>query len=185
MKHGVFCTILVFSVLMPGLVHAHPETGLLPDAIAEMEYRIVLDITPNDIATRNKLGIVLYRKNKLQEAEKEFAEVLRVAPNDFDAHDGMGLVKFKETKTIEAVAWFQKAIVLNSEDTLVHHSLGLALEQLGRLQEAAASYRKGLEVNERLLHKGVNKGKELERKNTLLAALQNLQVRIKAAKGEP
>jgi Flp pilus assembly protein TadD len=170
---------------MPGLVHAHPETGLLPDAIAEMEYRIVLDITPTDINTRNKLGIVLYRKNKLQEAEKEFASVLRIAPNDFDAHDGMGLVKLKENKSSEAVAWFQKAIVLNSEDTLVHHSLGLALEQLGRLQEATASYRKGLEVNERLLRKGVNRSKELERKNTLIAALQNLQIRMKTAKEGP
>jgi Flp pilus assembly protein TadD len=163
--------------------HAHPETGILPDAIAEMEYRIVLDITPNDVNTRNKLGIVLYRKNKLQEAEREFAEVLRLAPADFDAHDGMGLVKLKGHRNAEAVVWFQKALLLNGEDSLVYHNLGLAFEQLGRFQEAEASYRKGLEVSEKLLRRGVNRHKEMERKNMLLAALQNLQTRIKTAKG--
>ncbi len=184
MKHGFLRTLLACSLcLVPGFSHAHPETGILPDAIAEMEYRIVLEITPNDIKTRNKLGIVYYRKNKLKEAEREFAEVLRAVPKDFDAHDGMGLVKLQEKKCAEAVTWFQKAIILNSEDTMVHHSLGLALEQLGRLQEAEASYRRGLEVNEQLIRKGMNKDKELERKNTLLAALQNLRTRMKSAKG--
>ncbi len=184
MKQGVLRTVLAGSLfIFPGFSHAHPETGLLPDAIAEMEYRIVLEITPKDLMTRNRLGIVLYRKNRLKEAEKEFAEVLRTAPNDFDAHDGMGLVKLKEMKCVEAVAWFKKAVSLNSEDTMVYHSLGLALEQLGRVREAEASYRKGLEVNDRLIGRGVNRDKELERKKTLLAALQNLLARMKPAKG--
>ena len=183
MKHKFIRLLLVCSLcLVPGFSYAHPETGLLPDAIAEMEYRIVLEITPNDIKTRNKLGIVYYRKNKLKEAEREFAEVLRAVPKDFDAHDGMGLMKLKQNKNDDAVAWLQKAIVLNGEDTLVHHSLGLALEQTGRLQEAEASYLKGLEVTERLISKGVNREKELERKKTLLGALQNLRIRMKSAK---
>ena len=183
MKQGFLRMLLASSLCLgPGFSHAHPETGLLPDAIAEMEYRIVLEIAPADIKTRNKLGIVYYRKNQLKEAEREFAEVLRAVPKDFDAHDGMGLVKLKENKSVEAVAWLQKAIVLNSEDTMVHHNLGLALEQTGRLREAEVSYLKGLEVNERLIRKGVNRDKELERKNTLLGALQNLRIRIKSAK---
>lgn len=182
MKHGFFPMLLACSLcLMPGLSHAHPETGLLPDAIAEMEYRIVLEITPNDIKTRNKLGIVYYRKNKLKEAEREFTEVLRAVPKDFDAHDGMGLVKLKENRNDDAVAWFQKAVLLNSEDTMVHHSLGIALEQTGRLKEAEGSYLKGLEVNERLIRKGANRDKELERKNLLLGALQKLWTRLKSA----
>ena len=182
MKQGFLRMLVACSLcLVPGFSHAHPETGLLPDAIAEMEYRIVLEITPTDIKTRNKLGIVYYRKNKLKEAEREFAEVLRAAPKDFDAHDGMGLVKLKENKNEDAVAWLQKAVALTSEDTMVHHSLGLALEQTGKLREAEASYLMGLEVNERLIRKGVNRDKELERKNTLLSALKNLRIRIKSA----
>lgn len=184
MKHALGPIILLWLVI-PGLAYAHPETGLLPDAIAETEYKIVLEINPRDIQTRNRLGIVLYRKNKLREAEREFGEVLRAAPKDFDAHDGMGLVRLKAGNSAEAIAWFRKAIALNSEDTMVYHSLGFALEQSGRLSEAEASYRRGLEVNERLLRKGVNREKETERKNTLLAALQGIRNRMKTSKGGP
>ncbi len=184
MRRGIlFLSLASTLFLFPRHSGAHPETGLLPDAIAEMEYRIVLEITPGDIATRNRLGIVLYRKNKLREAEKEFADVLRVAPRDFDAHDGMGLVKLKERKAAEAVGWFQKAIGINSEDSMVYHSLGQALEELGRMREAEASYRKGLEVNERLIRRGVNKEKELGRRSTLHTALQSLLGRMKPEKG--
>ncbi len=175
--------ILVSSLCLPNRATAHPETGLLPDAIAETEYKIVLEINPRDVSTRTKLGMVLYRKNKLKEAERELSEVLRTMPKDFDAHDVMGLVRLRERNLPEAIAWFQKAIALNGEDTMVHHSLGMALEQSGRFMEAESSYRKGLEVNERLLRKGVNREKELERKNTLLAALQNIRGRIKTSKG--
>lgn len=177
--------ILAAVLGLPALAAAHPETGFLPDAIAETEYRIVLEITPRDIQTRNRLGIVLYRKNKLKEAEREFAEVLRQAPADFDAHDGMGLVKLKAGKGDEAIAWFQRAIALKGDDTLVHHGLGRSFEQVGRLREAEAAYRKGIEVSERRLRSGGDRNREMERKNTLVSALQNLQARKKPAKGKP
>ena len=177
------CLFIIAALLAPHSVCAHPETGLLPDAIAETEYKIVLEINPRDIPTRTKLGMVLYRKNKLKEAEQQVSEVLKSAPNDFDALDVMGLIRLKEKKPAEAIVWFQKAITINGEDTMVHHSLGLALEQTGRYREAEASYRKGLEVNDRLLRKGVNKEKETERRNTLLSSLQGVQARLKTPRG--
>lgn len=180
-----YLTVLLISALLfaPHAASAHPETGLLPDAIAETEYKIVLEINPRDIPTRTKLGMVLYRKNKLREAEQQMAEVLKSAPKDFDAHDVMGLIRLKEKKTAEAIAWFQKAIALKSEDTMVHHSLGLAFEQAGRYRDAESSYRRGLEVNDRLLRKGANREKETERRNTLLSALQGVQSRLKTSRG--
>ena len=180
-----YFTVLFISafLLAPHAVWAHPETGLLPDAIAETEYKIVLEINPKDIATRTKLGMVLCRKNKLNEAEQQIAEALRLAPKDFDAHDVMGLIRLKGKKPAEAIVWFQKAIAIKSEDTMVHHSLGLAFEQTGLYREAEASYRRGLEVNDRLLRKGANREKETERKATLLSALQGVQARLKTSRG--
>lgn len=181
-----FASLFIIALLFaPHAASAHPETGLLPDAIAETEYKIVLEINPRDITTRTRLGMVLYRKNRLKEAEQEISEVLKSAPNDFDAHDVMGLIRLKEKKPVEAIAWLKKAIALKSEDTMVHHSLGLALEQAGQYRDAEASYRRGLEVNDRLLRKGTNreKQKEKERRNTLLSALQGVQTRLKTSRG--
>jgi len=171
--------LIAILLAFPALAHAHPETGFLPDAIAETEYRIVLEITPQDCATRNKLGIVLYRKNKLAEAAQQFGEVLKIAPRDFDAHDGLALVRLKESNFREAVSWARQAITINGEDTLVYHTLGQALEQLGQLKEAEAAYRKGLEVNSRNLGKSANKGVETGKRDTLLAALANLRNKMK------
>lgn len=175
-------SVTALLLALPLTAHAHPETGFLPDAIAETEYRIVLDITPKDCATRNRLGIVLYRKNKLKEAAQQFAEVLKIIPADFDAHDGMGLVRSKEGNPTEAVSWFRKAIVLRHDDTLIHYNLGLAYEKLGRFIEAGNSYREALAVNSALLKRGVNRELETGKTAMIQAALKNLQIKLKTGR---
>lgn len=174
--------IFAFVVFIPVFAYAHPESGFLPDAIAEMEYKIVLDINPNDMETRNKLGVVLYRKNRLQEAEREFARVLEVSPENFDAQDGMGLVKTKQKNYKEAVKWFKKAIAIFDEDTMVYYHLGFAYEQMGKFADAERSYRKALEVNRLLIQKGKNSELEKSKKSAVIAALHNLQNKMESIK---
>lgn len=171
--------IFVVIVFIPALSYAHPESGFLPDAIAEMEYKIVLDINPKDIETRNKLGVVLYRKDKLSEAEKEFLKVLEMSPKDFDAYDGMGLVRMKQKKYKEAVNWFKKAIEILEEDTMVHYHLGSAYEQMGNFDDAMKAYKKALAVNSMLIEKGINIDLEATKKSTVMSALRNVEEKIR------
>ena len=182
MRLSLLVSVLTLFAL-PAVSLAHPETGFLPDAIAEMEYKMVLDLNPTDLRTRNKLGIVLYRKNRLKEAQLQFGQVLKAAPKDFDAHDGMGLVKIKERSYADAVAWFAKAISLNGADTMVHYNQGFAYEQLGRLAEAEVCYRQGLAVNGILLQKGINRDAELGKRSILLAALKSVQAKLNPGRG--
>lgn len=182
-----FLTLLSFSAIVSQLlmlepVLAHPETGLLPDAVAETEYRIVLEINPKDLVTRNKLGLVLYRKNKLKDAEKVFAETLRMAPANFDAHDGMGLVRIKERKYEEAVSWFRKAITISGDDTMVYYNMGFALEQMGKLKDAEAAYKRSLQVNAALMRNAANRDVEAGRRAIVVSALTALTNRMKTAK---
>jgi Flp pilus assembly protein TadD len=171
--------IIIFIMVLPAPVLAHPETGFLPDAIAETEYKMVVQINPADIATRNKLGIVLYRKNKLKEAEEQFFEILKIAPRDFDAHDGMGLVKIKERDFPTALLWVHKAISLSTTDTMVRYNLGLIHEMNGRIREAEAAYRQALAVNEINLRKGVNSDLEASKRKIIEIALMGLKSKLK------
>lgn len=171
--------IVFFIMLLVTPAHAHPETGFLPDAIAETEYKMVVQINPADIVTRNKLGIVLYRKNKLKEAEGQFLEILRIAPRDFDAHDGMGLVKIKERDFPAALLWVQKAISLSATDTMVRYNLGLIHEMTGRFREAEAAYRQALAVNEENLRKGVNSDLEASKRKIIEIALMGLKNKLR------
>jgi Flp pilus assembly protein TadD len=175
---------LLLVLALPAVSCAHPETGFLPDAVAETEYKIVVEINPGDIQTRNRLGIVLFRKNKLGEAARQFNEVLKISPRDFDAHDGMGLVSSKTGRYKEAVSWFTKAIALRREDTMVHYGLGFAFEQLGNLDEAEKCYRQALVVNESLLRKGVNRELEVGKTKIVQSALQSLQAKRTLRRGK-
>jgi tetratricopeptide (TPR) repeat protein len=120
-------------------LQAHVDHGNTPDAIAAMEYRILLEFEPDNIEARNKLAMVLYRLDKLDEALLELQRVLELAPDNFDALETLGLVSFKQGKTQQALKYFEAAVRINSEDILVHYHLGLVQGKLGLLDAAETS----------------------------------------------
>lgn len=120
-------------------LQAHGDHGDMPDAIAEMEYRILLEYQPDNIEARNKLAMVLYRLDKLDEALVELQRVLQLDPNNFNALDTLGLVSFKQGKTQQALEYLEAAVRINSEGFLVHYHLGLVQAKLGLLDAAETS----------------------------------------------
>ena len=158
---------------------AHQDGSHASDSAAELEFRIILELNPKDTATWNRLGIVLYKQDKVRDAAEAFSRVLDLKPADFDAHDGMGLVKIKEGRYREAVSWFRKAIAISPGDTMVHYHLGYAFEMLGSLHEAEEAYRKSLDVNGEMLKKGTSVELETERRSIVHQALGELQKRIR------
>ncbi len=138
--------MIVFSVLPCGTSFGHIGADNMPDAVAEMEYRIFLEFKPDDTQVRNKLGMVYFRRNKLTEAQGEFTRILKQDPGNFDALDGMGLVKAAREEYDAAVRFYQQALAVNGEDMMTHYHLGSALEKKGHLKEAAEAYRTALEL---------------------------------------
>jgi tetratricopeptide (TPR) repeat protein len=120
-------------------IQAHVAKDDMPDAIAEIEYRILLDFQPDNIEVRNKLAMVLYRLDKLDEALVELQRVLESKPNNFNALDTLGLVSFKQGKTQLALEYLEEAASINSEDILVYYHLGLVQSELGLLDAAETS----------------------------------------------
>ena len=112
--------LLVISLLLllaaPAATPAHYEGELLPDSVAVMEYSMVISMTPRDTVTRNKLGMVYLRQNRLALARQQFMEILGVDPGNFDALDSLGLVSDKEGKFKEAAEWYKKAMKLKPHD---------------------------------------------------------------------
>jgi len=145
MKHS--CPTILRSMLLMLVVFiftasdlqahfAHDDT---PDAIAEIECRILLDLQPDNIEVRNKLAMVLYRLDKLDEALVELQHVLELESDNFDALDTLGLVSFKLGKTQQALEYLEAAVRINGEDPLVHYHLGLVQSDLGLLDAAETS----------------------------------------------
>ena len=139
--------MLAIFIFSANDLQAHVAQGNMPDAIAEMEYRILLEFQPDNIEARNKLAMVLYRLDKLDEAFVELQRVLELEPNNFDALDTLGLVSFKQGKTQQALEYLQAAVRINSEDILVHYHLGLVQGRLGLLEAAETSLVTALTMN--------------------------------------
>jgi Flp pilus assembly protein TadD len=161
--------ILLLLCSMP--IKAHIEKQNMPDGLAEMEYRILLEFEPDNIEVRNLLGMVLYRQGKLAEAERELNIVLDMDPLNFNAIDAMGLVKTNQGKLEYAVSLFKKAIYLNPDDIQIYHHLGQALELLGDLSSAAEAYRAGLAQKSPT----GDEDSDSSQRQKLLEALKNLQ----------
>lgn len=124
-------------------------TDTMPDAVAEMEYKILLDFQPDKIDVRNKLAMVLYRKGKFKEAEAEYRTVLAVDPANFNALDGLGLVMSQTERVKEAVAQFLAAIKADPQDVMVHYHLGQALAGQGDFPAAGRAFAQALALAKR------------------------------------
>ena len=145
----------------------------MPDSVAEMEYRILLEFEPDNLEVRNLLGMVLYRSGKFEEAETEFHYVLKRAPENLDAIDALGLVNVKRKNYQFAIDLFKKAIAINPDDMLVYYHLGQALELQGDITGAAEAYKAGLAREGSGPHKQSND----EQRHTLLNALKDINER--------
>lgn len=119
--------IALAIILMPSVAPAHYEGELLPDSVAVMEYSMVISMTPRDTLTRNKLGMVYLRQNKVAKAKEQFQAILKIDPSNFDALDSMGLACDKEGNYSDAAVWYGKALKMKAGDAGVKQRYNAAL----------------------------------------------------------
>lgn len=126
----------ILCLVWVGWAWAHLEVENLPDSVAIIHYRIVLDLTPDDLTTRNRLAMALCRTNKLEEAQRELGYILERDPLNFNALDGLGLVLIKMERCQEALEYLKKAVEINEQDVMVHVHLAIAYQEM-KLPERA------------------------------------------------
>lgn len=144
-KVALFTLILALLLTeLPAL--AHVEKGDMPDSVAEMEYRILLEFKPEDTATRVLLGMTLLRQNKLAEAEQELRLILQTDPKNFDALDSLGWVLFKQKRYSEALPHLLTAKLIRPSDIMVHLHLGMALGKNNQAESAREMLASGLKI---------------------------------------
>ncbi len=142
--HIPLLLILLFLVQAPAPVSAHIEKGTMPDAVAQMEYKILLEFEPDNIDIRNQLGMVYYRLGKLEKARRQFNMVLARQADNFNAIDALGLVAMQQGDTDQALARFQKAIAIKPADAMVYFHLGQVFEKQKKPDRARSAYEKAL-----------------------------------------
>lgn len=145
----------------PNLAKAHKDLGIIYlnkrlFDYAEEEFKLAMELKPNDFEIIFEYGNFLYSISKNQEAEQYYLEALELAPNNVLALTFMALNKLVLNKLDEAKEYIYKAVNQESEHEYV-------LFCTGRILYACKEY----EEAKRYLVKAVEKNPDIETQNTL------------------
>jgi tetratricopeptide (TPR) repeat protein len=175
-KFFALLTFFFFSISPAG---AHVEEGNMPDSVAEMEYRILLEFEPDNHDARLRLGMILFRSEKYDEAADEFNYILDKDPENSEALISLARVKIKLHDYQHAISLLQKAMSLAPDDMHTYYYLGQALEMQGSASKAASVYQRGLDrkISPENRHAA-------EEKLLLIEAMKNLQKPRKQTLGQ-
>jgi Tfp pilus assembly protein PilF len=99
--------------------------GKIPAAVDE--YRKVLNITPNDAVTQNKLGVCYHRLGQIDLAQQQFECALRINPKYADAWNNLAICLQLKGKHKQAVQYYSKAIQFKPAFSVAYRNMGAAL----------------------------------------------------------
>ena len=105
-------------------------------AMAIDQFRRVLELEPDDLAARVRLGEVLLAASRLEESASVFEEISRQHPEAAWGPRGLGLVAEQEGELEVAAAALERAIAIEPNDGRANYLAALVAQRLGRRQHA-------------------------------------------------
>ena len=114
---------------------------------AESLCRALLQKYPNDVNVLGLRGAVLFKLNRLEEAEQSLRQTIRIAPTFAKPHEDLGLVLIGLKRPAEAANILRNAVRLDPELELAWFNLGKALAMLGFGKEADEAYERSFSLN--------------------------------------
>jgi tetratricopeptide (TPR) repeat protein len=100
-------------------------------------------------AKQFRLGLMLAKQKRVDEATVCMRRAVAEAPNFADAHRSLGILLAGQERFAEAAESFQHAARINPDNAEVFYNLALAQQKQQKLAEAEASYRRALELKPR------------------------------------
>jgi len=108
--------------------------------LAVEQYRHALELAPNMVSARNRLGIALNKLGHHAAASREFRAALQRAPGEAYLYNNLGFSLYLEEQHEEAAQALQRAAELKPDFKRARMNLGLALARLGRFDDALAEF---------------------------------------------
>jgi len=122
---------------------------------AEKEYKIALELNPNEPMAHNNLGLVYVNQNKLKEAEEEYKKELEVNPYYDNVYFNLGLLYFGQERYDEAINNWKKTLEINPNYVDAIKALAMYYYEQKNYEEAipylSELYKRGFELPADLL----------------------------------
>jgi len=106
---------------------------------AREAYRRALELNPNQVETRARLGNLLHEEGALESAEAHFRLALMIRPRYVTALFHLGVCLEDQGKMDEAVRIYKETIQLDEDCADAYHNIACLLEELGET-DAALDY---------------------------------------------
>lgn len=107
-------------------------------------YEKILELSPQDNLSWNKLGNLYLQLSNMIEALGAFQRAVNIDQNNPVSWDGIARVYHQNGLTDEAISCYRRAINLVPDFANAWEGLGILFEELNRLESAVKSYRKTL-----------------------------------------
>lgn len=116
-------------------------------AIAERDYRSLIDSRPADARLWTSLGFARFQQGKLLSAREAFTRALEIQPGYVEAMNNLAWVDRKEEKYEEALRQFDEVIRLKPDYRPAHLGRAYTLRDTGDLAGSIQAYKKLLELD--------------------------------------
>ena len=111
---------------------------------SETLWQHTLEVTADNYAVHNNLGLTYLNRGQIAEAREQFAAALRIRPNLPGLHTNFGLTFLQEGKTDEALRHFGDALRLDPHHANANTQMGMVLLQRGEIDRAVEHFRAAL-----------------------------------------
>ena len=120
---------------------------------AEEEFKLAIELKPNDATAHHLYGLFLERRDRLEEAKIEMAQALVLDPVSLIINKNLGDPFFYVRQYDKAIEQYQKTLELDPNFFLARLWLGKSYEQKGMYKEAIAEFQhaRSLEDNPAIL----------------------------------
>ncbi|MGA9380199.1 MAG: tetratricopeptide repeat protein [Phormidium sp.] len=115
-------------------------------AAAEKIFRELITSFPKEPTPYLRLGIILERQGRGEEAIAEYRKAIEINPKHAVARNSLGVALAKQGQLPEAIDQWKEALTINAEYPDALTNLGLAFLQQGNKDEGVANLKKAREL---------------------------------------
>ena len=118
------------------------QAGVYKDELTFFNH--VISLNPQARGAHYNVGLELYRKGRVSEAEQYFRRAVEIYPRDTKSLHNLGEILRAQEKYGESLAVYQSVIDIDSRNSKAFFGMGSAFFELGRYSEALSSMESAL-----------------------------------------
>jgi len=145
----------------------------------ERQCRKALELNPDNPDAHCNLGLALFHRGELDEAEGHWLQTIRLDPNKVEAYYNLGQAMLCRRKTDDAAVYFSKVVNLKPDHVKAQGNLGGLLLGEGRLDEAIACLSEAIRLDPNNVEARYNLAQAMLRRKKPDEAIRHLSVVVK------